>query len=288
MIRIVISVIVILGGYFWTYGALQIGLYVFGVVMGITGATRFCPLYMFLGIRTQSSESENISVLKKTLFVLILIGATFAGSYYSIFFTNKIFIEDYNQMNNYYKQTLFNTGQNKRDESVANYDTLIAEYAIFSEKYSAYHPDMLKSDGRINEDFKTVSNILVELRDVVYSGDLGEAHTSLEAVRPIFQDILKRNGFSMLAVVLVDFHDVMEKVLDAANSGNSEQLLVAYLEADRKLVEVEQIENDAEIQTIRLKLEEIRVLAENDQTELLSAKATELKSAFVKVYLKRG
>ncbi len=55
-----------------------------------------------------------------------------------------------------------------------------------------------------------------------------------------------------------------------------------------KLKAVEEIANDSEIQTIRTKLEEVSTLAKDGKAELLSAKATELKSAFVKVYLKRG
>jgi hypothetical protein len=38
----------------------------------------------------------------------------------------------------------------------------------------------------------------------------------------------------------------------------------------------------------RTKLEEVVTVAKNGQTDMLSAKAGELESAFVKVYLKRG
>ena len=37
-------------------------------------------------------------------------------------------------------------------------------------------------------------------------------------LEPIFQDILKRNNFSLLAISLVDFHDVMETVIEAADT----------------------------------------------------------------------
>jgi hypothetical protein len=47
-------------------------------------------------------------------------------------------------------------------------------------------------------------------KDAVYTGNLPESHLAFEKIRPIFQDILKRNNFSLLAVSLVDFHDVME------------------------------------------------------------------------------
>ena len=53
---------------------------------------------------------------------------------------------------------------------------------------------------------------------MVHTGDLHEAHLELEKVRPVFQEMFKRNGFSLLSVALVDFHDAMEVMLDAANA----------------------------------------------------------------------
>ena len=92
----------------------------------------------------------------------------------------------------------------------------------------------------------------------------------------------------MLAVTLVDFHDAMEKIIAAADAKDPATLISAYPEVDGKLKAVEAIANDSEIQNIRAKLEETKTLAEEGRIDLLSDKAAELKSAFVKVYLKRG
>jgi hypothetical protein len=218
----------------------------------------------------------------------MLVVIAILGSYYSAFFTKKFFLDDYSRMNTYYKQTLFYTGQDKRVEAVANYDKLVAEYSIFLSKYTAYHPYAIKSDTQFNADLEKISQVITSLHDAVYTGDLRQSHTSFETVRPIFQDILKRNNFSMLAVTLVDFHDAMEKIIEAADAKDATALLAVYPEVDTKLKAVEEIVNDAEIQDIRTKLEEVVTVAKNGQTDLLSAKAGELKSAFVKVYLKRG
>ena len=86
----------------------------------------------------------------------------------------------------------------------------------------------------------------------------------------------------------VERHDAMEKIITAADAKDANQLLAVYPEVDLKLKEVEAIVNDSEIQTIRTKLEEVVSLAKEGKVELLSAKAAEMKSAFVKVYLKRG
>lgn len=286
--RLLISELLILGAYFWTGGVLSIVLYVVGIIALVTSVTGFCGLYRVIGVNTLPKEQKEISKYIKVIFVFLFLAIIIGGSYASNFFTKKIFLDDYSQMNKYYKQTLFYTGQDKRDEAVSNYDKLVTEYAIFYKKYSTYHPYVFKSDNKFDTDLKEVSDTIASLKDNIYSGDLKQTHTSLEFVRPIFQDILKRNGFSMLAVSLVDFHDAMEKIITAADAKDANQLLSVYPEVDSKLREVEAIANDEEIQMIRTKLEEVVSLAKEGKVELLSAKAGELKSAFIKVYLKRG
>jgi hypothetical protein len=127
------------------------------------------------------------------------------GSYASDFFTRKFFLDDYNQMNNYYKQALFNTGQNNREKAVENYDRLVTEYAAFQVKYSTYHPYAIKGDAQFNADLERVAVMIAGVTEGVHQGDLSQAHVALEHVRPVFQDIFKRNNFSMLAVALVGF-----------------------------------------------------------------------------------
>lgn len=191
-------------------------------------------------------------------------------------------------MNNYYKQTLFNTGKEKRTESITNYDTLVKEYTLFLSKYTNYQPYVLRYDSAFSTDIKKIDSIIANLKEKVYTGNLAEAHLEFEAVRPIFQDILKRNGFSLLAVSLVDFHDVMETVIEAADKKDAPWVVQAYLVADEKLKSVEEVANDSEIQAIRKNLEELKWLAEQNSNLELSTKAAELKASFVKVYLKRG
>jgi len=284
-VRIIASKLLFLAGFFWLGGTAQIIIYIFSAIFFITALTGFCGLYTVCKIRT---NQQKLSKIWTGIFIALFLIIAIAGSFYSNFFTKKFFLEDYNQMNQYYKQTLFQTGQNNRTESLANYSALITEYAIFSQKYTAYHPYVLKNDTQLNTDLQAVSTIIARLKEKVSTGDLKEVHLSFEAVRPIFQGILKRNNFSMLAVSLVDFHDAMEKVIDAADAKNSADVLAVYPEVSEKLQAVESAANDAEIQEIRKNLEAVKTLAEQGQSEKLSAKATELKKSFIKVYLQRG
>jgi hypothetical protein len=191
-------------------------------------------------------------------------------------------------MNHYYKQTLFFTGQNNREEAVKNYNYLVKEYDDFYTKYSKYRPYSIAFDKKFGADIAEVKVVVTSLESGVTSGDLSSVHKELETVRPVFQDILKRNGFSLFAVYLVDFHDAMEKVIAGADAKDAQAVITAYEEANEKLLSVESVENDAEIQIIRQKLEQVVSSARSGRLDVLSSQAGELKTSFVKVYLKRG
>lgn len=287
-IRAIAAVLFFIGAYFWVGGVAQIVLFVLSAVSALTASTGVCPLYTVLCKQKAQSLSATTSRLEKGIFLVVILAIVLGGSYYSAFFTKKFFLNDFNVVNNYYKQTLFYTGQDKREEAVANYKNFAAEYSVFQKKYTNYQPYALKADTAFVGDVQKVASIVSDLEAAVTTGDLKAAHLTLESIRPIFQDILKRNNISLLSVALVDFHDAMEKIIAAADAKDSAQLTAVYSEVDAKLKEVEVIVNDEEIQAIRTKLEAVLTAANENQLEELPAKAAELKSAFVKVYLKRG
>lgn len=92
----------------------------------------------------------------------------------------------------------------------------------------------------------------------------------------------------MLAIALVDFHDAMEVILDAATAKDAQQVIAVYGQVDEKLKAVEAAANDAEIQIIRQNLEVLLSLAQTGKVDALVDQAATLKSSFVKVYLARG
>ncbi len=288
LIRVILSGLFFLLAFFWLGGVAKIIFYILAIIALFTAVTGFCALYKILKINTNKEPEKKTSKAVVGVFIALFISVLVGGSYASNFFAKKFFLEDYNNMNQYYKQTLFYTGQDKRAEAQDNYSKLVGEYGVFLNKYTKYHPYVISHDVQFDSDLSKVSDIITGLKDKIDTGDLKSAHTDLEQVRPIFQDLLKRNGFSMLAITLVDFHDAMEKIITASDAKDSDQVIAVYGEVDSKLKAVEEVANDAEIQAIRQKLEELLVLAQNKKIDELSAKAAELKSAFVKVYLNRG
>jgi hypothetical protein len=198
---------------------------------------------------------------------------------------NSSFLDDFNRVNDPYKKTLFATGQGQRNESINYYVNLTEALTAFQVKYRDDRPSEIKSDKQFSGDMMNVSAIISDVKDDVYTSNLTNAHKKLEEVRPIFQGILNRNGLLPLSVALVDFHDAMELVLDAANNKDASKVLEVYPKADEKLRAVEAISNDPGIKAIRVNLDEVMSLAKENKSAELPGKAADLKASYVKVYL---
>ena len=288
-VRLGLGIVLLELAYFWLGSPWQWVAYALAAVALGTSAIGFCPLYRVLGIGRSHAAGRPIRAGWTALTIAILLTLLGGGSYASIVFTRKLFLEDFNAMNHFYKQTLFLTGKSEREQANANFDQLRAGFGAFQNKYSRYHPYALKSDQQLASDLQSVGQILTQVEPGIRSGDLHQAHLDLEKVRPVFQDIFKRNGFSMLSVALVDFHDAMELMLDAAHAKDAGRIASLAGSVGDKLKAVEAEANDAEIQAIRKNLDELtRMAQQGGQNEALPAQAEALKSSFIKVYLKRG
>ena len=286
--RLALSLLLAEAAFFWLAGAAKLGAYAVAIVLLLTAVTGICPLYKLAGVGSGNAAAKLTANWKWIASTALMLVVLLAAGYASHFFTKKIFLEDFNATNNFYKQTLFHTGKSDRAQAVRNYEALIREYARFRETYLAYRPNALRADGQFDADLARVRDIFAAARADVTSGDLPRAHLALEEARPILQAILKRNGFSLLAVALVDFHDAMELVIDAANAKDAAKVGALYNQVSESLKAVEAQANDAEIQAIRKNLDSLLDLAKAAKTDALPAKADELKRSFVKVYLARG
>jgi hypothetical protein len=72
-------------------------------------------------------------------------------------------------MNDSYKQLLFNSGKEKRAESISYYEKLIPAYAQFQKKYTSYQPYVLKNDTQLIPDLVTIANLFTDIKDAVYN-----------------------------------------------------------------------------------------------------------------------
>jgi len=288
-LRLLLSVVLLEAGFFWLSGVPQLLAYLAGAVMLVTGASSFCPIYKVIGVGPSAASCSRMPALwVRVVAVLVLLGAVVAGSYASAVFSRKFFLEDFNAMNHHYKQTLFFTGKADREKAVSNYDLWVPAFEKFENKYSLYRPFAVRNDSQFSNDLGQVKAMMLAVKDAVKTGDLHQAHLDLEKVRPVFQEQFKRNGFSMLSVALVDFHDAMELILDTANGKDAAKTAGLYGPVNAKLQAIEAEANDPEIQAIRAELDALNALAKEGKLDAMPAQADKLKTSFVKVYLKRG
>jgi hypothetical protein len=288
-LRLLLAILLFECAYFWQSGTPQILAYLAGAVMLVTGVISFCPIYKVVGMGPSAASCSRLPALWiRVVSVLALVGAVVGGSYASAMFTKKFFLEDFNAMNHFYKQTLFFTGKAEREKANANYEQWVPAFENFEKKYSVYRPYALRSDIRFDADIAQTKAMMLGVKEAVKSGDLKQVHLDLEKVRSVFQEQFKRNGFSMLSVALVDFHDAMELMLDTANAKDAVKTVGLYEQVNGKLQAIEAEVNDAEIQAIRSHLDALFALAKEGKAEALPAQADRLKTSFVKVYLKRG
>ena len=286
-IRVILGSILIALGVFWTVSVLQVVLILLGIIFSVTALMGFCPLYLLLKLSTNKSEVK-LSGTSAIALPIVLILALVAASLASVYITRKQFLENYNAMNSNYKQALFQTGQKNREEAIKYYTQLQSTYADFSSMYATYRPYAFWNDYQFSADLAGVDSIIKDAAPLVKDGDLTKAHVQLEQVRPIFQEMFKRNGFSLLAMNLVDFHDVMEKLIDDSAKKDSAAVIEHYAEADRLLKAVETELNDTDVQSIRQSLDILLKTAQDGKVDDLAAQAAALKSSFLKVYLIRG
>ncbi len=260
--------------------------YIVAIIIAITALIRWCPAYIPLSINTTPrKEPSKVIIISVAIGVMILL---IAGVYASDVFSKKLFIEDFNAVNAPYKQALFQTGQGNRIAAIANYDAFAVAMNSFEKKYSSYRPPAIKSDEIFSSDLFTIQTIIAANKELVYSGNLTNAHIQLEKIRPIFNEMLRRNDLSLLSVLLVDFHDSMEVVIDAANAKDAKLVIEAYAVSDSRLKAVEAELNDTGVQNIRKQLDATRDLASKDDLSSLPAQASVLKTSYVKVYLVKG
>lgn len=290
LVRLVLAVLLAEAGFFWLGSPWSWVAYGVAAVMLVTALLRYCPLYALLGLGKHSRRQRPQPWWRHALAVLLLLLLVVGGSLLSDRFTRTQFLEAFNGMNHHYKQTLFLTGKQQRDNAIAEYGQWVSTFSGFQQRYAQYRPYALRADRQLDADLIEVERLMREVEPLVRQGDLQQAHLDLEKVRPIFQELLRRNGFSLLSVALVDFHDAMELMLDAANANDPARLISLYPAVNDKMMAVETAAPaDPEILAIRQHLDRLRDLANTSASaNALSERAEQLKGSFVKVYLKRG
>jgi hypothetical protein len=198
IIRLLLAIIFFLIAFFWVSGALEFLFYFFGVVILITSFTGVCRIYRFLGISSCKNEKFNIQKVKKSkkyLWVIIILLLIFLGSYFSIFFTDKIFLKDFEKFNSAYKQALVYSEQNDHAKAIDYYSVFKLNFDSFKDKYSNYKPYSIRWDRQFGYDIIKINMIIGDVDKTIDSSNLTIANQQLKEIDPILKNMIKRNGF---------------------------------------------------------------------------------------------
>ncbi len=286
--RGLIGVLLLIGAFFWLSGLIKILAYIFGIYLAATAAFGFCPIYLFLTHSSFNRSYEELNKPKIKSLIITIIIILIAGSIISHFWTKSIFLKDFNDLNSDYKQVLFNAAQEDREMSIRNYGLFSDKLDSFYDKYSAYRPFIIKRDGQFGNSLNEVQKIAKNSKDKITYGNLTSAYFELDSIRPILNDILRRNKLASVKVSLVDFNEVLRSITDAAENKNAQEVAKIYYLTNEKLKDVEIKLNNTEVQMLRVNLDSLNDFAKRNELDKLPSKAAELKSSYLRVYMKYG
>jgi len=286
-VRASIGVLLVLLGAFLASGWWRVGsLAVAGIVL-FTAASGFCGAYVPFGIDTQRVAPKALKRRTRQAWsaalALLLVGGA-AGGY---FLNSKSFKNDFAALNAAYKNVLYLSGQDSPETAKAQAD-FEDRLADFGRRQLEYRPWVVRDNAWLRSKTAELAAIAQAAGDEIGRAQNPAAHLELEKARPIIQRIMEAAGLSELAVALIDFHDSMEAVLEAANGKDLAGVIAAYTAADGKLKAVEALAQDDGIVAIRRALDRVLESAAKPEPEALPEAAAKLKAAFVKVYLSRG
>jgi hypothetical protein len=286
--RAIFGEILLLAAFFWVAGLVRVIAYVFSLILIFNALTGFCLVYKIFDISTYIKTKEEEYQTKKKLLVIIVIVFIIAGAIASYFVTKNQFLNDFNRINKDYKKLLVSTSQNNRADSIANYEYLAADYESFYEKYSSYKPYVIRKDKSFGADIKKIKEIIEESKHKIYYGNITSGYIALGSIRPVINDIRRRNKLEGDKAAFSDFYGSMEILIDAAKAGDIQEIERAYPLANEKLKYIESFMNTSEVQSIRINLDNIYTLAKKRELEKLSLRAAELESSYLNAYLKTG
>jgi len=196
IVRFVVAITFFIIAFFWVSGVLEFLFYLFGALILITSFTGVCRIYKILGISSCKKEKFPARKSKTYLIVILILAWIILGSYLSIYFTDKIFLSDFEKFSSPYKQTLVYTEQNNHDKAVDYYGVFKLNFESFKSKYSKYRPFSIRYDNQFDRDIILISSTIKSSDKTIDSSNLTIANQQLKEIDFVLADILKRNGLN--------------------------------------------------------------------------------------------
>ncbi|MFA5258802.1 MAG: DUF2892 domain-containing protein [Candidatus Pacearchaeota archaeon] len=194
IVRFVLAITFFIIAFFWVYGVLEFLFYSLGALILITSFTGVCKIYNILGISSCKREKIPSKKSRTYLFVILILVWIFLGSYLSIYFTDKIFLSDFEKFSSPYRQTLVYTGQNDHNNSIDYYGVFKLNFDSFKHKYSNYRPFSIRYDNEFDRDIIQISSVIINSDKTIDSNNLTIANQQLKEIDSVLEEMLTRNG----------------------------------------------------------------------------------------------
>lgn len=119
----------------------------------------------------------------------------------------------YRQMYGAYRTALFKTNAGDAEGSAAAMAKFAGQFEALSATYASAPPPQYEDDPMWDETMAAAAELTSAAQTKVATGELAEAHETLEGVREIFGDLHIRNGVQTYSDRMNAYHAEMEHVL---------------------------------------------------------------------------
>jgi hypothetical protein len=284
-LRALIAEALFILAFFWSKGIIRVTLFICTAILLISIITSFSLVYAVLALSTKIKPYEESIAPKRKILLIILIIFLIGCSIISYYYTRQQFLQQVDNLEASYKPLLLSTIQEKRKDSITNYEIFKEQFDFFYNSYSDYRPVVIRLDSEFTNDLTEIKLLIEHSRAKVIYGNITAAYLELDLIRPILNNMLRRNGLDNIKVQLVDLQEAIDLIADSAKKGDANEVISRYYLANEKLKDVEVKINTTEMQFVREHLNALQSLAKQKDIDKLPSKAAELKSSYLRVYL---
>ena len=215
----------------------------------------------------------------------------------------QLFYQQQNDAYAGYRVALFQTNKNDADASLKATSQFIMKWDAIVKQYAVAPPEIFAADPEWKPTLEKISAIAAQGKAKIESGDLAEAHETLEAIRDELTELRRRNHVVVFSDYVNSYHEVMENLLLAGYK--AETLDAAALNSVREQLGVldflaEELQHNAPQeyrsnekyqqleQGLLASLQSLRkALDENAPEEIVKA-ISNLKAPYAKLFLNFG
>jgi hypothetical protein len=260
------------------------------------------------GMKLEENNYLEDAAMKKffTSFILLFVfvpAALLAGTRGEAANNFQQFQQEVNKAYASYRMALFQTNKKNQTKSLESAVSFQKQWQAITEKYIEAPPDIFANDPEWEATLVEIGNINALSINEMLSGQLSDAHDTLEAIRDELGALRQRNQVITFSDHVNNYHEAMESLLQLGLTSNDmdnkalimiheELAVLEYLAEEMKAnAPVEYLKNEGFIQLMNGVMGSVKNLRqavnEKKPDNILKA-IKKLKPAYAKVFVKFG